>query len=96
MKKLFLTLSVTTLILFSASIFAESTNSVRTSTELVLIGDTEKSMLEKLGSKRARHYVFEDGHVVCAVSEYKYRIDYEVYTILTCKGRVFKIDWERA
>ena len=41
-------------ILISANIFARDTNSMRSSTELVKLGDSEASLLQKMGKPKPR------------------------------------------
>ena len=90
MKK-FLLLGVVYFLL-STSVFARETNSMRSSTELVTVGDSEESLLQKMGKPRPRFFVYEDGRFSCAATEYKYDIDMQAYTVWVCKGQIFKID----
>ena len=78
--------------LISSSVFARDTNSMRSSTELVRLGDSESSLLQKMGKPRPRFFVYEDGRFSCAATEYKYDIDMQQYTVWVCKGEIFKID----
>ena len=78
--------------LISSSVFARDTNSMRSSTELVRLGDSESSLLQKMGKPRPRFFVYEDGRFSCAATEYKYDIDMQAYTVWVCKGQIFKID----
>jgi len=87
----FLLLGVATLLL-SSSIFARETNSMRSSFELVSVGDSEASLLQKMGKPKPRYFVYEDGRYTCAATEYKYDIDMQTYTVWVCRGEIFKID----
>ncbi len=78
--------------LISASVFARETNSMRSSTELVRLGDSESSLLQKMGKPKPRFFVYQDGRFSCAATEYKYDIDMQQYTVWVCKGEIFKID----
>lgn len=78
--------------LLSASIFARETNSMRSSFELVSVGDSEASLLQKMGKPKPRYFVYEDGRYTCAATEYKYDIDMQTYTVWVCRGEIFKID----
>ena len=64
MKK-FLLLGVASFLL-STSVFARETNSMRSSTELVTVGDSEESLLQKMGKPRPRFFVYEDGRFDCS------------------------------
>lgn len=78
--------------LISSSVFARDTNSMRSSTELVRLGDSESSLLQKMGKPKPRFFVYQDGGFSCAATEYKYDIDMQAYTVWVCKGQIFKID----
>lgn len=78
--------------LLSSSIFARETNSMRSSFELVSVGDSEASLLQKMGKPKPRYFVYEDGRYTCAATEYKYDIDMQTYTVWVCRGEIFKID----
>ncbi|WP_335950789.1 hypothetical protein [Acinetobacter beijerinckii] len=78
--------------LLSASVFARDTNSMRSSTELVKLGDSEASLLQKLGKPKPRFFVYQDGSFSCAATEYKYDIDMQTFTVWVCRGEIFKID----
>ena len=78
--------------LISSSVFARDTNSMRSSTELVKLGDSEASLLQKMGKPKPRFFVYQDGNFSCAATEYKYDIDMQEYTVWVCKGQIFKID----
>jgi hypothetical protein len=80
------------IILLSSSIFARETNSMRSSFELVSVGDSEASLLQKMGKPKPRYFVYEDGRYTCAATEYKYDIDMQTYTVWVCRGEIFKID----
>ena len=90
MKK-FLLLGVVSFLL-STSVFARETNSMRSSTELVTVGDSEASLLQKMGKPKPRFFVYQDGNFSCAATEYKYDIDMQAFTVWVCRGEIFKID----
>lgn len=90
MRKFLLVVGVS--FLLSASVFARETNSMRSSTELVKLGDSEASLLQKMGKPKPRFFVYQDGNFSCAATEYKYDIDMQQYTVWVCKGEIFKID----
>ena len=90
MKKFLLVVGVS--FLLSASVFARETNSMRSSFELVTVGDSEESLLQKMGKPKPRFFVYQDGRFSCAATEYKYDIDMQQYTVWVCKGEIFKID----
>ena len=90
MKKFLLVVGVS--FLLSASVFARDTNSMRSSFELVSVGDSEASLLQKMGKPKPRYFVYEDGRYTCAATEYKYDIDMQTYTVWVCRGEIFKID----
>lgn len=79
-------------ILISANIFARDTNSMRSSTELIKLGDSEASLLQKMGKPKPRFFVYQDGRFSCAATEYKYDIDMQAFTVWVCRGEIFKID----
>ncbi|AWW07735.1 MAG: protein of unknown function DUF2845 [Podoviridae sp. ctbh1] len=78
--------------LISSSVFARDTNSMRSSTELVKLGDSEESLLQKMGKPKPRFFVYQDGNFSCAATEYKYDIDMQAFTVWICRGEIFKID----
>ena len=90
MKKFLLVVGVS--FLLSTSAFARDTNSMRSSFELVTVGDSEESLLRKMGKPKPRFFVYQDGRFSCAATEYKYDIDMQQYTVWVCKGEIFKID----
>ena len=90
MKKFLLVVGVS--FLLSTTVFARDTNSMRSSTELVRLGDSESSLLQKMGKPKPRFFVYQDGGFSCAATEYKYDIDMQQYTVWVCKGEIFKID----
>ena len=90
MKK-FLLLGVASFLL-STSVFARETNSMRSSFELVTVGDSEESLLSKMGKPRPRFFLYEDGRYTCAATEYIYEFGMQRYTVWTCRGQIFKID----
>ncbi|UUM26277.1 hypothetical protein [Acinetobacter colistiniresistens] len=79
-------------IFISANVLAHDTRSIRTTTEAVFIGDTEESMISKLGRSKPRYFVYNENGVVCAATEYKYEIDMSLYTVIVCGKKVLKID----
>ncbi|MCH7331836.1 hypothetical protein MMO39_04820 [Acinetobacter modestus] len=87
----FLLLGLVSLLL-SVNVFAYETRSMRSSTELVTIGESESSLIQKMGKSKPRFFVYEDGRFSCAATEYKYDIDMQEYTVLVCRGQIFKID----
>lgn len=90
MKKFLFAVGVS--FLLSTSVFAHETNSMRSSFELVTVGDSEESLLRKMGKPKPRFFVYQDGRFSCAATEYKYDIDMQQYTVWVCKGEIFKID----
>ncbi len=84
------------LTLCSSVVFAGSyTNAMRTGGgQLVNVGDTEDSLIEKMGKAKPKYYVLDDGKFYCAATEYKYDIDLQQYTVILCQGKVVKILWE--
>lgn len=90
MKKFLIVVGVS--LLLSVNVLAYETRSMRSSTELVTVGDSEESLLQKMGKPRPRFFVYEDGRFSCAATEYKYDIDMQTYTVWVCKGQIFKID----
>lgn len=84
------------LALFSTLAFADrTTNAMRTpSGQLVSLGDSESSLIDKMGRPKPRFYVLNDGRLYCAATEYKYDIDLQQYTVILCQGKVVKILWE--
>ncbi|MEF9956549.1 MAG: hypothetical protein RSA22_11550 [Acinetobacter sp.] len=79
-------------LLISSGVLARETNSMRSSFELVSLGDSEQSLLKKMGKPRPRYFIYQDGHYSCAATEYKYDIDMQQFAVWTCHGQVFKID----
>ena len=90
MKKFLLVVGVS--LFLSVNVLAYETRSMRSSTELVTVGDSEESLLQKMGKPRPRFFVYQDGRFSCAATEYKYDIDMQQYTVWVCKGEIFKID----
>lgn len=78
--------------LLSANAFARDTNSMRSSFELVTVGDSEESLLRKMGKPKPRFFVYQGGSFSCAATEYKYDIDMQTFTVWVCRGEIFKID----
>lgn len=79
-------------VLLSTSVFARDTKSMRSSFELVSVGDSETSLLQKMGKPKPRYFVYQDGSFSCAATEYKYDIDMQTFTVWVCRGEIFKID----
>ncbi len=79
-------------VLLSTSVLARDTKSMRSSFELVSVGDSEASLLQKMGKPKPRYFVYQDGNFSCAATEYKYDIDMQTFTVWVCRGEIFKID----
>lgn len=79
-------------VLLSTSVLARDTNSMRSTTETVFIGDSEETLLSRFGSSKPRYYVYNNDGYVCAVTEYRYQIDMQEFKVLLCRGKIFKID----
>lgn len=72
--------------------FARETNSIRSSYELVVVGDNESDLLRKMGRSSPRYFIHREGRRSCAATEYIYDIDMQTYKVWVCNGKVFKID----
>lgn len=79
-------------VLISINTSARETNSIRSSYELVGIGDIESDLLRKIGKPYPRYFIYKEGRHTCAATEYIYDIDMQIYTVWVCNGKVFKID----
>lgn len=92
MKKLALAITVGML---SSISYAGETNSMRTPQgDLVRVGDTKQSVIDKMGRVEPKFYVLDDGKRHCAATEYTYDIDLQRYKVISCRDRVVKILWE--
>jgi hypothetical protein len=78
-------------ILISANVFARDTNSMRTTTEAIFIGDTEEMLISKMGKAKPRYFVYEDGNFVCATTEYKYDIDMQSTKYICVEAKFLKL-----
>lgn len=85
-----------TMLMFSGSVFAGETSSIRTSSgDLVRVGDTDESLLQKMGDAKPRFYVYTDKKgYSCAATERKYDISLQTYTVISCRGQIIKIEWK--
>lgn len=90
MKKLILAVLLG---IFTVSAFADRTaRSMRTPQgQIVLLGDSEYSLLQKMGKPRPVFYVLNDGKFYCSATQYTYRIDLQEYDVIACNGTVVKI-----
>lgn len=83
---------------FSAPVMAATqTTSVRTSTDVISVGDSQISMIEKLGQPNYSHeYTTRNnrGYLIFA-TDYSYSINNLKYTISVANGHIFRISWER-
>ncbi|GAA5630066.1 hypothetical protein AWW72_14100 [Acinetobacter sp. NRRL B-65365] len=79
-------------ILISTSVSARETNSMRSSGELVNVGDRESDLLRKMGKSYPRYFIHREGRRSCEAAEYVYEIDMQIYTVLVCNGKIFRID----
>ena len=84
-------LLVTSLLLTEYS-FAIETILIRSSYELVVVGDSESDLLRKMGRSSPRYFTHREGRRSCAATEYFYDIDMQTYTVWVCNGKVFRID----
>lgn len=94
MKKLI----ILALTVISTTVFAGSTtNNFRTNSgDLISVGQTEASLVEKMGRPKPKFYVLDDGQFYCAATEYVYRVDMQVYKVMLCRGKIVKIEWWNA
>lgn len=91
MKKIILALAC----IVSMSAWAGETRSMRTPQgDLVRLGDSEASLIEKMGRPTPKHYVLDDGRLYCAATQYTYDIDLQQYKVILCRDKVVKILWE--
>ncbi|MCH7313152.1 hypothetical protein [Acinetobacter sp. ANC 3882] len=79
-------------VLISTTTLARETNSMRSSYELVNVGDIESDLLRKMGKTYPRYFIHKEGRRSCDATEYVYEIDIQIYTVLVCNGKIFKID----
>lgn len=82
-------------IAFSSFAYADRiTNNFRTSSgDIIEIGDTEASLLNKMGQAEPKFYVLNDGRLYCAATEYVYTVNTQQYKVIACRGRIVKIEW---
>ncbi|QNH52509.1 hypothetical protein HWI77_07215 [Acinetobacter venetianus] len=76
----YIILLVTSLLLTEYA-FARETNSIRSSYELVVVGDSESDLLRKMGRSSPRYFIHREGRRSCAATEYIYDIDMQTYTV---------------
>lgn len=79
-------------ILISTMVSARETNSMRSSGELVNVGGRESDLLRKMGKSYPRYFIHREGRHSCEATEYVYEIDMQIYTVLVCNGKIFRID----
>ena len=94
MKKLILA----AMLLTSTAVFAATdTRAIRTSTDLVSLGDSSNSMMNKLGRPASSYeYVTRDANnKIITATDFYYTIDNLKYTITIHHGNIVKIVWER-
>ena len=94
MKKLLIALALT---ISSATYAATDTRAIRTSTDVVSIGDSPNSMIQKLGRPEASNeYTTRDRNGKrLFVVDYYYTINNLKYTITVTDGRISNMSWER-
>lgn len=95
MKKLI----ILALTVISTTVFAaeRTTNNFRTNSgDIVSVGQTEESLIQKMGKPKPKFYVLDDGQLYCAATEYVYRVDMQVYKVMLCRGKIVKIEWWNA
>ncbi|MFN3074025.1 hypothetical protein ACK1JC_10450 [Acinetobacter sp. TY2] len=94
MKKLLIALALT---ISSATYAATDTRAIRTSTDVVSIGDSPNSMIQKLGRPEASNeYTTRDRNgKLLFVIDYNYTIGNLKYTITVVEGRITNMSWER-
>jgi hypothetical protein len=73
------------------NVLARDTNSMRTTTEAIFIGDTEEMLISKMGKAKPRYFVYEDGNFVCATTEYKYDIDMQSTKYICVEAKFLKL-----
>ena len=94
MKKLILA----AMLLTSTAVFAATdTRAIRTSTDVVSVGDSPNSMIQKLGRPEASNeYTTRDRNGKrLFVVDYYYTIGNLKYTITVVEGRITNMSWER-
>ena len=94
MKKLLIALALT---ISSATYAATDTRAIRTSTDVVSVGDSPNSMIQKLGRPEASNeYTTRDRNGKrLFVVDYYYTINNLKYTITVTDGRITNMSWER-
>ena len=94
MKKLLIALALT---ISSATYAATDTRAIRTSTDVVSVGDSPNSMIQKLGRPEASNeYTTRDRNGKrLFVVDYYYTINNLKYMITVIDGRISNISWER-
>ena len=94
MKKLLIALALT---ISSATYAATDTRAIRTSTDVVSLGDSTGSMIQKLGRPEAKNeYTARDQNgKLLFVVDYYYTINNLKYTITVIDGRISNMSWER-
>ena len=94
MKKLLIALALT---ISSATYAATDTRAIRTSTDVVSVGDSPNSMIQKLGRPEASNeYTTRDRNGKrLFVVDYYYTINNLKYTVTVTEGRISKMVWER-
>lgn len=95
MKKLLIALAALTI--SSATYAATDTRAIRTSTDVVSVGDSPNSMIQKLGRPEASNeYTTRDRNGKrLFVVDYYYTINNLKYTITVTDGRITNMSWER-
>ena len=94
MKKLILA----AMLLTSTAVFAATdTRAIRTSNDIVSLGDSQNSMIQKLGRPEAKNeYTTRDRNgKLLFVIDYNYTIGNLKYTITVVEGRITNMSWER-
>ena len=79
-------------VLISTTTLVRETKSMRSSYELINVGDSESDLLRKMGNTSARYFIHKEGRRLCEAAEYVYEIDMQIYTVWVCNGMIFKID----
>ena len=94
MKKLLIALVLT---ISSATYAATDTRAIRTSNDVVSLGDSTGSMIQKLGRPEAKNeYTARDQNgKLLFVVDYYYTINNLKYTVTVTEGRISKMVWER-
>ena len=94
MKKLLIALALT---ISSTTYAATDTRAIRTSNDVVSLGDSTGSMIQKLGRPEAKNeYTARDQNgKLLFVVDYYYTINNLKYTITVTDGRITNMSWER-